>query len=155
MFLKTSLGHPEADVSLFSFGSIKYNTALGGCLAVVRNDDVLYRKMKHIQDQYPMQPTNVYLKKCLKMVLPAYLLNDRLGNFLIRDLGRKIDKNFGEFGVSLVRYAFRRIAIIYYNRGFPKDGDFLSKFRFQVCTPLLANLAYRCETLLSLPTNTP
>jgi len=53
-------GHPEADISLFSFGTIKYNTALNGAITVVRNNDVLYRKMKYIQDLYPMQLTSTY-----------------------------------------------------------------------------------------------
>ena len=97
------LGHPDADISLFSFGSIKYNTAFGGCLNVVRNDDVLYRKMKYIQDQYPMQPTSTYLKKCVKMGFPTFLLNNRYANYSIRMFGRLTDIDVREYGISLVR----------------------------------------------------
>jgi len=32
-----------------------------GALTVVRNNDVLYRKMKYIHDLYPMQLTSTYL----------------------------------------------------------------------------------------------
>ncbi len=56
------LGHEEADVSLFSFGSIKTATALGGALAVVR-DAALRAKMAAEQAQWPVQPVWHYAKK--------------------------------------------------------------------------------------------
>lgn len=39
-------GHPLADFSMFSFGTIKPFTAYGGGMTVVRNNEGVYRKMK-------------------------------------------------------------------------------------------------------------
>jgi len=100
---KFLIGHPEADCSLFSFGSIKINTAMAGCLNIVRNDDVLYRKMKHIQDQYPMQPTSAYFKKILKMSFPCLLVNQKVWNYGIRLTGIITGFDVREYAVSLLR----------------------------------------------------
>jgi len=125
-------GHPEADLSLFSFGTIKYNTALSGALAVIRNSDVLYRKMKYILEQYPVQPTRTYVTKIIKIFGPMMGLNNPTVNKTIKQVSNAFDFDYKEYTVSLLR-------------GFAKDGDFLEKFRFQVCTPLLANLAMRMQ----------
>jgi len=123
-------GHPEADLSLFSFGTIKINTALNGALTVVRNNDVLYRKMKYIHDLYPMQLTSTYLKKVIKVAFALAAINNPSAiQYAERDFGVSAK----EWAVSLVR-------------GFPADGDFLSKFRFQPCNTLLANLALRMQS---------
>ncbi len=47
-------GHPEADISLFSFGSIKTCSALGGCIGWVRDGDVL-RRMEALHAVYPVR----------------------------------------------------------------------------------------------------
>src|SRR5439155_1535405 len=47
-------GHPETNVAMFSFGSIKTMTALGGALLRVKDADLL-RKMRTIQRTLPMQ----------------------------------------------------------------------------------------------------
>ena len=47
-------GDPGADVTMFSFGSIKTATALGGGLLCVRDADVLSR-MRELQSTYPIQ----------------------------------------------------------------------------------------------------
>ena len=39
-------GHPLADFSFFSFGTIKPFTALGGSITIIRNNEGVYRKMK-------------------------------------------------------------------------------------------------------------
>jgi len=126
-------GHPEADVSLFSFGTIKYNTALNGAITVVRNNDVLYRKMKYIQDLYPMQLTSTYLKKCLKMSAMLLALNSTAGTWCIQSFARSTGYNAKEKAVAFIR-------------GFPTDGEFLPKFRYQVCNTLLANMALRMHS---------
>lgn len=59
------LGHPRADVSLFSFGPIKTNTALGG--AVLRiHDAALRERMVTAQQQYPVQGRFTYVRRVLK-----------------------------------------------------------------------------------------
>lgn len=57
-------GHPEADLSLFSFGPMKTATALGGALASVR-DPATCAAMKRIHAQDGVQPTGEYLGRVL------------------------------------------------------------------------------------------
>lgn len=48
------IGHPDADVSMFSFGLIKTATAFGGAILTIR-DPSLLNSIKTIQTQYPLQ----------------------------------------------------------------------------------------------------
>ena len=57
-------GHPEADLSLFSFGPMKTATALGGALARVRDWDTC-AAMKRISAQDSVQPTVEFLRRIL------------------------------------------------------------------------------------------
>ena len=57
-------GHPEADLSLFSFGPMKTATALGGALARVRDPDTC-AAMKRISAQDSVQPTVEFLRRIL------------------------------------------------------------------------------------------
>jgi len=54
-------GHPETDVAMFSFGSIKTMTALGGALLRVKDADLL-RKMRVIQRTHPAQTRKEFAK---------------------------------------------------------------------------------------------
>lgn len=58
-------GHPDADVSLFSFGTLKFSTALGGALVCVR-DAALRERMREIQSEYPVQSVSAYRKRLSK-----------------------------------------------------------------------------------------
>jgi len=58
-------GHPESDVSMFSFGPIKTATALGGALLRVR-DPGLRARMKELHAGYPRQSRAAYLGRLLK-----------------------------------------------------------------------------------------
>ncbi|HEY2828287.1 MAG TPA: aminotransferase class V-fold PLP-dependent enzyme [Pirellulales bacterium] len=58
-------GHSHADVSMFSFGSIKTATALGGALLCVRDPQVLAR-MRELQATYPVQLRGSFAKRILK-----------------------------------------------------------------------------------------
>lgn len=55
-------GHPKVDVAMFSFGPLKNATALGGALLNVR-DTTLRKKMRAIQETYPLQPTKRQAKR--------------------------------------------------------------------------------------------
>ena len=57
-------GHPQADLSLFSFGPMKTATALGGALAHVRDSDTC-AEMKRLSAQDRVQPTVEYLRRVL------------------------------------------------------------------------------------------
>ena len=56
-------GHPETDVTMFSFGSIKTATALGGAMLCVRNKDVL-RKMRECRRPIPCKPAANFSSAC-------------------------------------------------------------------------------------------
>jgi len=58
-------GTKEADISMFSFGSIKTSTALGSALLTIRNPALL-SSMREIQNTYPQQSTGNSMKKLLK-----------------------------------------------------------------------------------------
>lgn len=68
------LGHPESDLSLFSFGLIKSRTAFGGCVAKVK-DSSLFQKIVNIYDSDPCQTNAQYLKKLIKYFGIYFLLN--------------------------------------------------------------------------------
>jgi perosamine synthetase len=59
-------GDPLADVSLFSFGSLKTATALGGALATVRNADLLQR-MRQLQAGWPVQRRRSHVERVVQM----------------------------------------------------------------------------------------
>ncbi len=58
-------GDPLADVSLLSFGPIKTATALGGALARVQ-DPELRRRMRALQETWPVQPRREYAARVAK-----------------------------------------------------------------------------------------
>jgi dTDP-4-amino-4,6-dideoxygalactose transaminase len=58
-------GHPDADISMYSFGPIKTATALGGALLRVR-PAALRAKMRTIQQAYPLQRDRQHRKRMLQ-----------------------------------------------------------------------------------------
>ncbi len=61
------IGHPGADVSMFSFGPLKTATALGGALLTVR-DARLRARIKALQAEYPVQSRKEFAKRLLRFV---------------------------------------------------------------------------------------
>ncbi|MCC7110134.1 MAG: DegT/DnrJ/EryC1/StrS aminotransferase family protein [Deltaproteobacteria bacterium] len=61
-------GHASATVTLFSFGTLKTLTALGGGVAVVR-DPVLRENMRRAQASWPQQSRTAFGSKVLKAAL--------------------------------------------------------------------------------------
>ena len=68
------LGDPRADLVLFSFGPIKFYTALGGGVAKVR-DRTVFTAMEKLHDAYEVQSSDIYLGKLLKCALVFCLLD--------------------------------------------------------------------------------
>jgi perosamine synthetase len=64
----TYQGDPAAVASLFSFGPIKAATALGGGVAVVR-DETLLAEMHRRQREYPLQSRWFFLRRVMKYSL--------------------------------------------------------------------------------------
>jgi len=99
-------GHPDSDVTLFSFGPIKHATALGGALARVRDPELLAR-MRALHASWPRQAVPLYAFRVLKYTtlyglslrLPYTLISaaarllhldlDRLTNRLTRGFGNR------------------------------------------------------------------
>ena len=81
------VGHPDADLALFSFGPIKYYTAFGGAVAKIR-DEKVFQEMHRMYESYPLQSHAEYLTKVnLKYFKSVYFRFLKLQkNFVIRDV---------------------------------------------------------------------
>lgn len=120
-------GHSEADVSCFSFGTIKTATALGGGLLRIK-DQNLYQKMQKIQSTYPIQSRWQYGKKLGKYLALMALSNRLIFRSLIQFCRwAKIDYN------QLLNQAVKGFA----------GGNLIQRLREQPCVPLIALLHYR------------
>jgi dTDP-4-amino-4,6-dideoxygalactose transaminase len=121
-------GHSKADISMFSFGTIKTATALGGGILIVRNNDKLIESMEEMYEDYPVQSRAKYMLKVLK-----YLV--------IKFLSRPIP-------FSIIVNILRILRVDYDNvmhnlsKSFPGD-DFFRKIRYSPSLPLLKLLLYR------------
>lgn len=63
-----TLGDSKADISMFSFGTIKTLTCLGGGLMVLRKRPALYRAMSRKQATYLQQSKSEFATKLIKAV---------------------------------------------------------------------------------------
>jgi perosamine synthetase len=120
-------GHPQADASMFSFGTIKSRTALGGAILRIRDGELLAR-MRTLQAEYSVQGRWTYLMRLAKQsVLKA--LACRLASATVAHSCRAIGCDYDRW--------VNRLA-----RGFPGDGFFV-QIRRQPSAPLLAVLERR------------
>lgn len=62
----------SGDVAMFSFGTIKTNTALGGAVMVIA-DSKLRKKMVSRQNQWPQQSRSQYARRILKYSLVKFI----------------------------------------------------------------------------------
>ena len=128
-------GDPLADVSMFSFGSIKTASAVGGAILRVR-DPGLLAKMRRAQERWPVQGRRHYagrLRKALNLVLLGRPLPYGILARICELTGRGLD--------DLVNGTVR---------AFPASADatesLLGEIRHQPSAPLLALLARRLRT---------
>ncbi len=122
-------GHPEADVAMFSFGSIKTMTALGGALLRVKNSDLL-QKMRMIQRMHPRQTRKMFAGTVLThIILKLFTLPSLFGMFYR--------------GCQVLGADFERV--IAKMRGLD-EVDWLKEIQWQCSYPLLALLARRLRT---------
>ncbi|XP_063954050.1 uncharacterized protein LOC129258877 [Lytechinus pictus] len=122
-------GHPAADVTFFSFGLIKTNTAFGGAIAVVR-DPSLLSQMRTLYRSYPIRGRATYLKKLIKYSMLMTVLNSP---FLVKH-GMQLA---GALGIN------HRDIIVNHVRGFPKD--FFDNIRMRPSITLLCMLYRRLK----------
>jgi perosamine synthetase len=118
---------PHSDVALFSFGSIKTSTALGGALVWVR-DVRLAARMRSRQAALPRQGRLSYLRRVLKYSAIKLLLLPPAFTFFVRLCGA-----LGTTHDSVISGAAR---------GFP-GADLLAQIRRRPSTPLLLLLRRR------------
>ena len=102
-------GSPAADISMFSFGTIKTATALGGAVLIFRNNDILLKNIEKLHHSYPFQKRRTFLVKALKYLLLTFITSPKILPVIINRLGKK--------GVDYDCY------IHSLSRSFPK-GDF-------------------------------
>ena len=118
---------PGADVSMFSFGTIKTATALGGGIFCFRDPELLEKVRRH-QEQWPIRSRGHFLSRLLKyslLMLLSYRPIYSLFIALCRLLRIDHDRLIGE-----------RV------RGFPGD-DLLRQIRHRPSAPLLSLLERR------------
>jgi perosamine synthetase len=122
-------GCPEADASMFSFGSIKSYTALGGALLRIRDLHLLAR-MRAAHAAYPMQNRRHYGKRLFKYSgLKALSCRPVCGFFV--SVCRKFSFNYDRWANSSAR-------------GFPGD-ELFTQIQHQPSAPLMAVLKRRLE----------
>jgi perosamine synthetase len=125
------LGHPHADISLFSFGPIKSCTALGGSVTIVQ-DQNLAQKMRDIEQPYLVKTDFWFFKRLLKYLGLKILSIPTIFGILIGCLNLlKLDAN--NF-ISML------------TRGFGK-GDIQTQLRYRPPNGMLRLLLYRLEHL--------
>ncbi|MBP1624019.1 MAG: DegT/DnrJ/EryC1/StrS aminotransferase [Acidobacteria bacterium] len=107
-------GHPDADVSFFSFGTIKTATALGGALARVRNPKLL-AAMRRRHADYDVQSRATYFGRVLKYVLlkaattpPAFRCLVGALRLLGKDYDRVLNSSVSGFPVDRLFELIRR-----------------------------------------------
>lgn len=119
-------GHPDADVKLFSFGTIKTNTALGGAILSVADDSVR-EQMQQRQAEYPLQSRFKYFQRVLKYGAMKAISPRWIYGGLIRCCGW-LGKDYDRILNSAVR-------------GFPGSG--VERFRTRPSAPLMATMRRR------------
>jgi len=122
-------GHPETDVAMFSFGSIKTMTALGGALLRVKDAELL-RKMRVIQRTHPAQTRKDFAKVILTHVILKVFTLPLLFGLFYR-------------GCAFLGADFEEV--IAKVRGLDEE-DWLKEIQWQCSYPLLALLAHRLRT---------
>lgn len=128
------MGHPAADVSMYSFGTLKTSTALGGAVLRVRDRKIL-RRMREALDEYPRQGRSEYARKLARVAVLLAVSRPWPYGLLMR-----VCERLGlDFDASLNGVV----------RAFPKDETVDLLFRLlrrRPSRPLLAVLARRLET---------
>ncbi|WP_256009771.1 aminotransferase class V-fold PLP-dependent enzyme [Desertivirga xinjiangensis] len=114
-------GNKLSDVVMFSFGMIKTNTALGGAILIIK-DQQHYKEALSLQNSYPIQKRKIFIKKLLVALVIKILCTKFLYSAfykLIKIGGKDPDEVLSSF-----------------TRGFPK-GDLFKRIRIKPSLPLI------------------
>jgi dTDP-4-amino-4,6-dideoxygalactose transaminase len=120
-------GHPDADVSLFSFGPLKTATSLAGGVLRAR-DPELFARMKANHARWPIQGRLDYLNRLCKYGTMKffgarwiYAQTRRLARLVVGDVDKMIHHSAKSF----------------------RDDEIMCRLRQQPCGPLLASMERR------------
>ncbi|CAF1122672.1 unnamed protein product [Didymodactylos carnosus] len=129
------LGHPRSHLTLFSFGVLKFCTALGGGLSKISNYD-LYMRMKTLYEKDPVQVTQQYYLNVEKYLYLYWILNAPYVTQLVMFIVRLFQLNHMEIVVERLR-AFSKAQSV---------EQFFSSIRRQPCKSLLIFLLKRFQS---------
>ena len=96
------VGHPKADLSFFSFGSIKTSTAFGGAIVRIR-DRSLFQKMNLLHNMYLIQRRTAYFKKILNCFLGIVGLNSPLRMKFLLNVFQMMGWDHHKLVISMLR----------------------------------------------------
>ncbi|MBI2805737.1 MAG: DegT/DnrJ/EryC1/StrS family aminotransferase [Planctomycetes bacterium] len=120
-------GHPDADVSLFSFGPLKTATALAGGVLRARDGDLIVR-LRHNHANWPRQGRWDYFKRMCKYGT-LKLFGSKWLYGAVRNIARlavgDVDK------------------LIHHSAKSFREDEIMMRLRQQPCGPLLASMARR------------
>ena len=128
------MGHPRSHLVLFSFGVLKFCTALGGGVAKIA-DDALYATMLQLYRADPIQDSQQYSSNVKKYFYLYWLLNSPYATKFVMCVVRLFKLNHMEFVVQRLR-AFAKQ---------PSTDELFRSLRRQPCRPLLAFLHARFQ----------
>ena len=128
------MGHPRSHLILYSFGVLKFCTALGGGFAKI-SDRNLYEQMSTIYRQDPIQDVEQYSSNVKKYFYLYWLLNSPYVIKPLMYIVRLLNLNHMEFVVNRLR-AFSKA---------PSAEQLFLSLRRQPCRPLLAFMHYRFQ----------
>ena len=123
----SDLGNVQSDLTFFSFGAIKYATAMGGALVKVR-DPKLLNKMRTRFLEYPIFAESDYVERLFRYSTVMFLIN----NPLVTKLGVRFLHCFR------VDYKEKIVSLL---RGFP--GNIVKKVRHQPSTSMLRMMLHK------------
>ena len=128
------MGHPRSHLVLFSFGVLKFCTALGGGFAKI-SDDALHARMLKLYRADPIQDAQQYSGNVKKYFYLYWLLNSPYAIKFVMYIIRLFNLNHMEFVVQRLR-AFAKQ---------PNTDELFRSLRRQPCRPLLAFLHSRFQ----------
>jgi perosamine synthetase len=130
-YSRTYSGDASADVSMFSFGTIKTATALGGGILIFRNNQNLYDRIINLYRSYPVQSSSSFFLKTLKYSFILSLTHPLMFAWIVHLL-------------KVFRIDYDQV-VHNLSKSFPGE-DFFDRIRKYPSLPLLHFLLFRFQT---------
>lgn len=144
------LGHPQSDVTFFSFGPIKTCTAFGGALTRVSKQSVR-DKMQEAQAQWPQQSVYTWYTRCFKIAIAMALLNFPTVTGSTIRIARFCGVDHKELLVSMIR-SFPKDKLIQqiHNQPHPSMISLLHERVQNYCASEILSSSKNCDILTAL-----